>query len=130
MGSTAFSNPSQLKDRQEPPTMMGIWSSLKAAEPSVGSASKEDPTANPSPLLFSHYAPPITPEYFLEAAKRGADLSYLHGRDTTAEKLGISNAEAKRLVGRQIYDGQVVVGGERLRLAETKDTRVAAQTIS
>jgi hypothetical protein len=60
---------------------------------------------------------PITPEAFLEAATEGADLPFLHGRDTTAEKLGISSAEAKRLVGRLIADGRIIVEGKRLRLA-------------
>lgn len=69
--------------------------------------------------LPQSYAPPITPEAFLEAAKEGADLPFLHGRDKTAEKLGISSAEAKRIVGRLIADGRIVVEGKRLRLAST-----------
>jgi len=93
----------------------------KAVEPSVGSASIEDTTAIANPILSPSYAPPITPEEFLEAAKQGSDLPYLHGRDTTAEKLGISYAEAKRLVGRLINDGTVVVEGKRLRLAPVKE---------
>jgi hypothetical protein len=92
-----------------------------ALEPSVGSASIEDTTTIASPVPSPSYAPPITPEDFLEAAKQGADLPYLHGRDTTAEKLGISYAEAKRLVGRLINDGTVVVEGKRLRLAPVKE---------
>ena len=59
----------------------------------------------------------MTPEDFLEAAKDGADLPYLHGRDKTAKRLGISYAEAKRLVGMLIKDGRVVVEGKRLCLA-------------
>lgn len=62
------------------------------------------------------YASPITPEAFLEAAKDGADLPFIHGRDKTAEKLGISSAEAKRLVGRLLADRRIVVEGKRLRL--------------
>jgi len=72
--------------------------------------------ANPIVLPASHM-PPVTPEAFLEAATEGADLPFLHGRDRTAEKLGISSAEAKRLVGRLIADGRIVVEGKRLRLA-------------
>jgi hypothetical protein len=60
---------------------------------------------------------PVTPEAFLEAATEGADLPFIHGRDTTAKKLGISSADAKRLVGRLIADGRIVVEGKRLRLA-------------
>ena len=41
--------------------------------------------------LSPSYAPPITPEAFLEAAKEGADLPFIHGRDKTAEKLGIAH---------------------------------------
>lgn len=63
----------------------------------------------------------MTPEDFLEAAKEGSDLPYLHGRDKTAEKLGISYAEAKRLVGKLIEDGRVVVEGKRLRLIPVND---------
>jgi len=65
----------------------------------------------------SSHTSTITPEAFLKAAKEGADLPFLHGRDTTAEKLGISYAEAKRLVVRLTEDGRVVVEGKRLRLA-------------
>jgi hypothetical protein len=72
-------------------------------------------TANPLVPPTSH-KPPITPEIFLEAATEGADLPFLHGRDKTAEKLGISYADAKRLVGKLIADGVVVVEGKRLRL--------------
>lgn len=87
----------------------------------------EKPSALPSPIGNTSgrtaisprptYAPPITPEAFLEAAKDGADLPYLHGRDRTAEKLGISSAEAKRLVGRLLAERRIVVEGKRLRLA-------------
>ena len=62
------------------------------------------------------YVPPITSEAFLEAAMEGADLPYLHGRDTTAKKLGISYADAKRMVGKLIIDGRITVEGKRLRL--------------
>lgn len=64
------------------------------------------------------YAPPITPEAFLEAAKDGADLPFIHGRDKTAKKLGISSAEAKRLVGRLIGEGRIIVEFKRLRLSQ------------
>jgi hypothetical protein len=61
-------------------------------------------------------ASPVTPEAFLEAAMEGAKLPYIHGRDRTAEKLGISYAEAKRLVGKLIADGKIVADGKRLRI--------------
>lgn len=70
------------------------------------------------------YTPPITPEAFLKAAKDGADLPYLHGRDKTAERLGISSAEAKRLVGRLIAEERIVVEGKRLRLAAVKTSQI------
>jgi len=89
----------------------------KAIGPSADSPPRGDTSFEASPLLSPSYAPPITPEDFLEAAKDGADLPFLRGRDNTAEKLGISYAEAKRLVGKLIEDGRVVVEGKRLRLA-------------
>jgi len=77
----------------------------------------------PNPIFPpASHMPPISPEVFLEAAKDGADLPFLHGRDTTAEKLGISYAEAKRMVRKLIEDGRVVVEGKRLRLALVKAT--------
>jgi hypothetical protein len=89
----------------------------KVLEPSTESATVGDTSFDTSPRLSPSYTSPITPEDFLEAAKDGSDLPFLHGRDTTAEKLGISYAEAKRLVGKLIEDGRVVVEGKRLRLA-------------
>src|SRR5208283_5436278 len=99
-------------------------------EPSTESATVGDTSFEASPLLSPSYAPPITPEDFLEAAKDGADLPFLHGRDTTAEKLGMSYAEAKRLVGKLIEDGRVVVEGKRLRLAQVKDNATPARMTS
>ena len=93
----------------------------KAIEPSSESAMVGDTSFEASPLLSPSYAPPITPDDFLDAAKDGSDLPFLRGRDTTAEKLGISYAEAKRLVGKLIEDGRVVVEGKRLRLVPVKD---------
>lgn len=75
------------------------------------------------------YGSPITPELFLEAAKVGADLPYIHGRDKTAEKLGISSAEAKRLVGRLISDRRIVAEGKRLRLINPADTTISTNSI-
>ncbi len=66
------------------------------------------------------YGHPVTPDVFLEAAKDGADLPFIHGRDKTAEKLGISSAEAKRLVGRLIEEGQIVAEGKRLRITHER----------
>ncbi len=68
--------------------------------------------------LDPSYVPPISPDAFLEAAMDGADLPNIHGRDKTAEKLGISSAEAKRLVGRLIKEGRISVKGKRLQLSE------------
>jgi hypothetical protein len=90
-------------------------------EPPTESVTVGDTSFEASPLLSPSYAPPITPDDFLEAAKDGSDLPFLRGRDTTAEKLGISYAEAKRLVGKLIEDGRVVVEGKRLRLVPVKD---------
>jgi hypothetical protein len=107
------------------------WSTAqKAMKSSAGAATAGDTGLDASPLLSPSYAPPITPEDFLEAAKDGADLPFLHGRDTTAEKLGISYAEAKRLVGKLIEDGRVVVEGKRLRLAQVKDKATPARMTS
>lgn len=82
----------------------------------VGDTSVANPIIPPA-----SYGLPITPEAFLEAATEGADLPFLHGRDKTAEKLGISYADAKRLVRKLIQDGKVVVEGKRLRLASIED---------
>jgi hypothetical protein len=62
------------------------------------------------------YRRPIDPTAFLEAASEGADLPYLHGRDATADKLGISSYQAKVLVRKLIDSGLVVVDGKRLKL--------------
>jgi hypothetical protein len=78
-------------------------------------AAVNTPMADPT-LPQPSYAPPITPEAFLAAAMEGADLPFLHGRDKTAERLGVSYADAKRLVGKLIEGGKIVVEGKRLRL--------------
>jgi hypothetical protein len=100
----------------------------KVIKPPIDSTAIGDTSFEASSLLSPSYAPPITPEDFLEAAKEGSDLPFLHGRDTTAEKLGISYAEAKRLVGKLIEDGRVVVEGKRLRLVQVKDSAVPTHT--
>ena len=84
--------------------------------PSTVSAPTETQASGIHPSPPISYGAPITPDSFLEAAKDGADLPYLHGRDKTAESLGISSAEAKRLVGRLIAEGRIRVEGKRLRL--------------
>ena len=96
----------------------------KSIEPSTDSPPLEDTSFDSAPILSPSYAAPITPEDFLEAAKDGADLPYLHGRDKTAEKLGISYAEAKRLVAQLIEDGRVVVEGKRLCLAQAQESGI------
>ena len=100
----------------------------KAIKPFTESAMVGDTSFESSPLLSPSYAHPITPDDFLEAAKDGSDLPFLRGRDATAEKLEISYAEAKRLVGKLIEDGRVVVEGKRLRLAQVKDSTVPTHT--
>lgn len=89
----------------------------------AGGASTTNPIFPPA-----SYVPPITPEAFLEAATEGADLPFLHGRDKTAEKLGVSYADAKRLVRKLIEDGRVVVEGKRLRLAPVEATAPPTRT--
>lgn len=76
------------------------------------------PAQGIAPRRYPPRTTPVTPDIFLEAAKQGAPLPYLHGRDKTAEKLGISSAEAKKLVGRLIEDGRIAVKGKRLQLSE------------
>jgi hypothetical protein len=100
----------------------------KAIEPSTKSDPIGDTSFESSPLLSPSYTPPITPDDFLEAAKDGSDLPFLRGRDTTAEKLGISYAEAKRLIGKLIEDGRVVVEGKRLRLVPVKAPEAPTHT--
>ena len=106
------------------PDREGLDRVQKAVEPSADSPPIEDSSVNASPILSPSYAPPITPEDFLEAATEGSDLPYLHGRDKTAEKLGISYAEAKRLIAKLIEDGRVVVDGKRLRLGRAQGSGV------
>jgi len=67
------------------------------------------------------YRQPIDPTIFLEAAREGADLPFLHGRDVTAEKLGISSYQAKIIVRQLVESGLVVVEGKRLKLAKSTD---------
>jgi hypothetical protein len=112
------------------PDREGLCRAQKAVEPSSDSPPMEDTPVNATPILSPSYAFPITPEDFLKAAKEGSDLPFLHGRDTTAEKLGISYAEAKRLVGKLIDDGTVVVEGKRLRLVQIKDNATPARMMS
>jgi len=110
------------------PDREGLCSAQKAVEPSVESPPMEDTPVNATPILSPSYASPMTPEDFLEVATEGSDLPYLHGRDKTAEKLGISYAEAKRLVAKLIEDGRVVVEGKRLCLAQVKDSAAPTHT--
>ena len=60
----------------------------------------------------------------------GTDLQYLQGRDKTAEKLGISSTEAKRLVARLIADRRIVVEGKRLRLAVAQVNGLVPPTVT
>jgi hypothetical protein len=53
---------------------------------------------------------------FYEALKEGSSLPFLHGRDKTAEKIGISSAQAKRIVANLIELNLIEVAGKRLRL--------------
>jgi hypothetical protein len=107
------------------PDREGLSRAQKAVEPYADSPPMEDTPVNATPILSPSYAPPITPEDFLEVAQDGSDLPYLHGRDKTAEKLGISYAEAKRLVSKLIEEGRVVVERKRLRLAPVKEEPVS-----
>jgi hypothetical protein len=113
-----------IPDHETQETVRKVIKSSTESDP-IGDTSFES-----SSLLSPSYAPPITPEDFLEAAKDGADLPFLHGRDTTAEKLGISYAEAKRVVRKLIDDGRVIVEGKRLRLAPIKAPVASTHTIS
>jgi hypothetical protein len=58
----------------------------------------------------------VSPQRFLEAAKEGAPLPVLHGRDTTARKLGISSYEAKKLIAILKDSGTIIAMGKRLVL--------------
>lgn len=69
-------------------------------------------------LPWPSYRAPIDAETFLRTAIDGADLPYLHGRDKTAEKMGISYADAKRIVTYLMRQGRITVEGKRLRLTE------------
>jgi len=46
------------------------------------------------------------------------------GFNMALEKIGISSAEAKRLVGRLIADGRIGVEGKRLRLVQTEELEI------
>jgi ribosomal protein L27 len=54
----------------------------------------------------------------------GADLPFLHGRDKTAERLGVTYADGKRLVGQLIKEGKIVVEGKRLRLVKAAEVEI------
>jgi hypothetical protein len=95
---------------QKAPNSFGRVEKLSAGVSRIG-----DTSVSAATCLRPSYTPPITPEEFLEVAKEGADLPYLHGRDKTAEKLGISSAEAKRLVAKLVADGRIIVEGKRLK---------------
>lgn len=86
---------------------------------SVASASLANPT-----LPRASYTPPITPDAFLAAAMEGADLPFLHGRDKTAQRLGVTYADGKRLVGQLIKEGKIVVEGKRLRLVNAAEVEI------
>lgn len=103
------------------PEHEGESSTARALGPSIDSTAIGDTSLNENPRPSPSYTSPITPEAFLEAAKDGADLPYLHGRDKTAERLRISSAEAKRLVGKLLEDGRITVEGKRLRLIDMMD---------
>lgn len=62
----------------------------------------------------------ISPAEFLEAAKEGAKLPFIHGRDVTAAKLGLRAGESKRLVRQLIEQDLIRVKGKRLVLNEPK----------
>lgn len=85
----------------------------------VSTAIAANASASRPNLPKASYGDPITPDAFLKAAMEGADLPFLNGRDRTAERLGITYADAKRLVGKLIEDGKIVVEGKRLRLIQT-----------
>ena len=53
---------------------------------------------------------------FYEALKEDSSLPFLHGRDKTAKKIGISSAQAKRIVANLIELNLIEVAGKRLRL--------------
>ena len=96
-------------------------------EPFKTETGKDTRETTPTQISTS-YAPPtddatakqhrIGPDEFLFAAQ--TDGPYLKGRDKTAEALGISYGEAKRLVSALISDGRIKVYGKRLVLAEKK----------
>ena len=58
----------------------------------------------------------VSAEAFLEAAMKGAPLPVLHGRDATAQKLGISFYEAKKIVAFLKAEGTNRAVGKRLVL--------------
>jgi hypothetical protein len=88
----------------------------------LGEASKEETTPGDGEMLHDEsYQCPIGPAEFLEAASEGADLPYLHGRDTTARKLGIGSYKAKSLLKELIKNGSVAVEGKRLKLMGAED---------
>jgi hypothetical protein len=65
---------------------------------------------------MAYYEAPIDSQRFLDAAKYGSDLPFLHGRDKTAKMLGITCADGKRMVARLIDTGLIEVCGKRLKL--------------
>lgn len=96
---------------------LALTAPIKSIAPGLkeeGTAQVQEESPERRPMS---YPCPIGPMDFLKAASEGADLPYLHGRDVTARKLGISSYQAKLFVRTLCADGTVVVEGKRLKLA-------------
>jgi hypothetical protein len=107
--SPDYAHRKPIKEPKHPSLQPGSTASTSVANPTLPRAS---------------YTPPITPDAFLSAAMEGADLPFLHGRDKTAERLGVTYADGKRLVGQLIKEGKIVVEGKRLRLVKAAEVEI------
>jgi hypothetical protein len=75
----------------------------------------DEPTG---PYPIHRFRPMVSTERFLAAAMEEADLPFIHGRETTAKRLGIRSYEAKVHLKKLIKEGLVEVVGKRLVLTK------------
>jgi hypothetical protein len=80
----------------------------------------QDEGRTPSTMSYQRPIETVTPDLFLNAALDGSDYPFLHGRDKTALKLGISYFDAKRLVKELIGQGRIGVEGKRLKVLDSQ----------
>lgn len=82
----------------------------------AGTAQTHSCPVEPSIAGTNTTQPTVSSEEFLAAASEGSPLPLLHGRETTARRLGIGSYAAKQHVRRLVKMGLIKVQGKRLTL--------------